>query len=146
VSDRIRFEELKMFTEEHLRFNKLLGIKVERLARGEARLEVPFREDLLGDPKGAALHGGLVSTLIDTCGATAVFSTLDSKLDQCSTVDLRVDYLRPGQGRTLAAEAKAVRIGKRIALVDIVAFHPGLEEEPIALGRAVFNIRRAHSP
>ncbi|SEU35760.1 PaaI family thioesterase [Stigmatella erecta] len=141
MSPFLPFEHIKAFTEESLTFNKLLGIQVIRAAQGEARLEVPFRPDLLGDPRRGALHGGLVATLLDTCGGTAILSLFQNVDDHFSTVDMRIDYLRPGQHQLLAAEAKVLRAGKRLSVVDIVAFHPGSEHEPVATGRALYSLR-----
>ncbi len=137
------FEQLRTFMEEQIPFNKHLGLKCIHLGDGSARLEVPFREELIGDPFRPALHGGVISTLADTCGGAAVFSLFDDLRDRTSTVDLRIDYLRPGRKETLVAEAKVIRAGNRVAVVDVVVFHASAEDEPIATAKAVYNLRRA---
>ncbi len=137
------FEIVKRFMEEHIPFNRHLGMKVTYLGEGEARLEVPFRKEFIGDPFRPALHGGVISALLDTCGGAAVFTTLQEENDRTSTVDLRVDYLRPGRKETLISEARIVRAGNRVAVVSLTAFHPGAKDAPVATGTAVYNIRRA---
>jgi uncharacterized protein (TIGR00369 family) len=134
---------VKQFMEEEIPFNKHLGMKVVHLDAGEARLEVPFREEYIGDPFRPALHGGVISALLDTCGGAAVFTTLNDVRDRTSTVDLRVDFLRPGRRETLIAEARIVRAGNRVAVVRLTAFHPGARAEPVASGTGVYTIRRA---
>ena len=57
-----------LFMEEEVPFNKYLGIKVDELREGFARLFVPFRKEFIGDARRPALHGGVISALIDTCG------------------------------------------------------------------------------
>jgi uncharacterized protein (TIGR00369 family) len=131
------------FMEEQIPFNRVLGIRVTHLGEGEARLEIPFRDELIGDPFRPAIHGGVTSALLDTCGGAAVFTQLTDVQDRISTVDLRVDYLRPGGKSTLVAEAKIVRAGNRVAVVDVKAFHPETPDEIVATGKAVYNIRRA---
>jgi uncharacterized protein (TIGR00369 family) len=135
-------EVVKQFMEEQIPFNRLIGMKVAHLGDGEARLEVPFREEFIGDPFRPALHGGVISALLDTCGGAAVFTTLKDVQDRTSTVDLRVDYLRPGRKETLIAEAWIIRAGNRVAVARLSAFHPGAQDQPVATGTAVYNVRR----
>jgi uncharacterized protein (TIGR00369 family) len=123
-------------------FNRFLGVRVAELGDGTARLELPFRAELLGNPVLETLHGGVISTLLDNCGGAAVWTQIDSG-DLVSTVDLRVDYLRPGRPEPLVGTGTVVRLGNRVGVVELRAFHPGSEAEPIAAGTGVYNIRRA---
>lgn len=124
-------------------FNAFLGIRVDELDRGFARLSIPFRGEYIGDSARPALHGGVISTLIDTAGGAAVWTTVN-RLDRVSTIDLRVDYLRPGRAETLVAEARVVRTGNRVGVVTVRAFHESAPSETVADGKAVYNIKRGH--
>jgi len=137
------FDIVKQFMEQRVPFNRILGMRLARLGRGRAVLELPFREEFIGDPFRPALHGGVISSLLDTCGGAAVFTTLSDIGDRTSTVDLRIDYLRPGRKEKLVATAEVVRAGNRVAVVSLRAYHPGGEDEPVATGTGVYNIRRA---
>ncbi len=136
------YEMLERFMQQMVPFNRHLGMRVGGLDEGRARLELPFREEFIGDPFRPALHGGLISTLVDTCGGLAVATTFQNIEDRASTVDLRVDYLRPGRMEDLIAEARVVRAGNRVAVVALSAFHPGAQEAPVASGTGVYNVRR----
>src|SRR5258708_24604735 len=57
--------------EEHVPFNRHLGIKGEMVEPGRAVLVLPVRPEFVGDPRRPALHGGVLSTLIDTAGGVA---------------------------------------------------------------------------
>jgi uncharacterized protein (TIGR00369 family) len=131
---------LENLIEQVIPFNRFLGIRAAEIDRGRVRLEVPFRDELVGDPIRQALHGGVISALADTAGGMAVWSTLDDARARVSTIDLRVDYLRPGKKETLAAEASVVRIGRRVAVVDVRCFHPSAPNESIATGKGVYNV------
>lgn len=126
--------------EQYIPFNKFLGMRVAEIDRGRVRLEIPFREELIGDPLRPALHGGVISTLADTCGGAAVWSTLDDPRMRVSTIDLRVDYLRPARLETLVSEGMIVRAGRRVGVVDIRLFHPSTPSETVATGKGVYNI------
>ncbi|WP_428261759.1 thioesterase family protein [Haliangium sp.] len=142
MSDAPNLAWIKSVMEQRIPFNRLLGIELVHIAPRVARLRVPFRDDLIGDPFRPALHGGLIATLLDTCGGAAVFTMLDDPKDRTSTVDLRVDYLRPGRPSALVAEAHVIRAGNRVAVIDAVAFHEGERDQPVATGKGVYNLRR----
>lgn len=135
-------QQVGQFMAQSVPFNAFLGIRVEALARGRARLGVPFRPEFVGDPIRPALHGGLISTLIDTCGGAAVW-TMVHPHDRISTIDLRVDYLRPGRLEPLVAEGQVIRVGNRVGVVSIRAFHPATPDETVAEGKGVYNIKRS---
>jgi uncharacterized protein (TIGR00369 family) len=134
-------EAILRFMEQNIPFNKVLGLSVSELREGFCRMEIPFREELIGDPFRPALHGGVLSALADTCGGAAVF-TLVSPLDKVATIDLRVDYLRPGRLTTVVCEGTALRVGSRVASVDMRLFHPDAPGDLIATGKGVYHVKR----
>jgi len=134
-----RPEDVLRIMEEHVPFNRYLGIVGESAACGRAVLRLPVRHDHLGDPHRPALHGGVLSSLIDTAGGVAAWSALGPN-ESVSTVDLRVDYLEPaGLGAPLRAEAELVRKGNRVCHVRVAVTQEGVL---VAEGRGVYNIHR----
>ena len=109
-----------------------------------AVLSLPVRPDHVGDPRRPALHGGVLSSLIDTAGGVAAWSALGPN-ETVSTIDLRVDFLEPaGTGAPLRAEAELVRKGNRVCHVRVAVTQNGVL---VAEGRGVYNIhRRSTSP
>ena len=128
--------------EQDIPFNRHLGIQGESVTRGRACLMLPVREEFVGDPRRPALHGGVLSALIDTAGGLAAWSVLGED-ESVSTVDLRVDYLEPaGLGAPLRAEAELVRKGNRVCHVRIALTQAGVL---VAEGRGVYNIHKRPS-
>ena len=111
--------------EEHIPFNRLLGLRGESVGVGRCVLTLAVREDFIGDPRRPALHGGVVSSLIDTAGGLAAWSAL-SPGESVSTVDLR-------------ATAALVRKGNRVCHVRIEVTQGDVL---VADGRGVYNIHR----
>jgi uncharacterized protein (TIGR00369 family) len=134
------YEALKQFMETGIPFNRLLGIKVVTLEKGHARLEIPFRDELVGDPFRPALHGGVLSALADTAGGASVWSAATDPRVRVSTIDLRVDYLRPARLEPIVADARVVRMGNRVGVADVTLFHPASEHETFATCKAVYNV------
>ena len=141
MTDNVTLEQIIRFMEQRIPFNRFLGIQVKVLQDGFARMELPFRQEFIGDPIRPALHGGVVSTLVDTCGGCAVWTRVES-LDRVATVDLRVDYLRPGPLADLACEATVVRAGNRVGVADMKLFAIEDPDRIIATGKGVYNIVR----
>lgn len=135
------------FMEEAIPFNRFLGIRVETLAAGVCVLRLPWRPELVGDPFRPAVHGGVTATLVDTAGGAACFSLLEKPTERVSTVDMRIDYLRPGANADLLCRARVIRMGNRVAVTHMEVFCGALDtpeapNTPIATGSGVYNVLR----
>jgi uncharacterized protein (TIGR00369 family) len=131
--------EILRIMEDHVPFNRLLGIRGESAGDGRGVLVLPVRPELIGDSRRPALHGGVVSALIDTAGGVAAWSALAPQ-ESLSTVDLTVDFLEPaGLGGPLRAEAELVRKGNRVCHVRVRVTQDGVL---VAEGRGVYNIHK----
>jgi uncharacterized protein (TIGR00369 family) len=134
--------------EHHIPLNHWLGLKAAEILPGRVRVELPYKAELIGNPEIPALHGGAISATLDTTGGLAVWSQA-RPMDRVSTIDLRIDYLRPGRPETLVAIAEVVRLGNRVGVTQLRAFHVGEEDRPVAAGMGVYSVRRArddHGP
>jgi uncharacterized protein (TIGR00369 family) len=134
MADETRDDEDALFSAVHelfterIPFNKLLGIQIESLSFESARIRVDFREDLVGNFLRGSLHGGVVSAVLDLAGGLVAFlsalknapgGTPQEKLEKLAnvgTIDMRVDYLRPGTGRHFLASAYLLRSGNKVAV------------------------------
>jgi uncharacterized protein (TIGR00369 family) len=132
---------LRQVAEELIPFNKFLGVRVGLIERGHVELELPFRDELIGDPVKQAMHGGVISTLADASGGIAIWGAVENPSARVSTIDLRIDYLRPGRSETLVCEAVAVRVGRSVGVADMRLFHPSARGEVIATGKGVYAIK-----
>ena len=134
---------LKRVMEEHIAFNKHLGLKVESFDPAAPKLRFEMRPELVGDPSRQILHGGVISATLDVAGGFAIMLSLagESEVTPTSfpnmgTIDLRVDYLRPGRGKYFVATARVVRKGSRIAVTHMELHNDA--GELIATGGAAY--------
>jgi uncharacterized protein (TIGR00369 family) len=102
---------------------------------------LPFRPELVGDPRHNRWHGGILSALIDSAGGAAAITTMVSEKDQVSSIDLRVDFMKAGKPMDVLAEGRVVKDGNSVLFAQMKVWH---EEtgEVIAEGRGVFRVRR----
>jgi uncharacterized protein (TIGR00369 family) len=132
-------EQILHVMEHVIPFNRLLGIRGESVGKGQAVLVMPVKPEHVGDVRRPALHGGVLSSLIDVAGGLAAWSVLGND-ESVSTVDLRVDYLEPaGLGADLRAEGELIRKGNRVCHVRVAVTQAGVL---VAEGRGVYNIHR----
>lgn len=116
-----------------------LGIEVVSIERGagKAVLRQPWRPELIGDPEREVVHGGVITTLLDTLGGMCTFAAGKMLMPQ-ATLDLRIDYLRPSRPRLdLIAEGHCYRVTRHIAFVRGHC-HQGDTADPIAQMTATF--------
>ncbi|MEM7551321.1 MAG: hotdog fold thioesterase [Bacteroidota bacterium] len=131
----------KHIIEEYIPFHKILGIELLEMENGFASFFIPFKPELVGDPRTNRIHGGVISTAMDAAGGAAGMTTLGSEKDQISTIDIRVDYLYPGKPEAIITEGRIVRDGKNVIFTKMNAHHPK-SKEIIAEGRAVYRVKR----
>src|SRR6185436_8533446 len=117
----------KEVIEQFIPMHVLLGVKLVEIRAGFAKLCVPFRPELVGDPRSNALHGGVIALALDSVGGAAAMTTLLSQEDKLSTIDMRVDYLRPGKPLDFFVEGELVRSGNRIIVTRMIAYHDSAE-------------------
>ena len=112
--------------ERRITFNQTLGLSIESVKAPEPRIHFSMRPELVGHFLYGRLHGGVISATLDAMGGLALMVAIgekhcDENTDQIlqrfakmGTIDLRVDYLRPGVGKAFTASAEVTRLGGRI--------------------------------
>jgi uncharacterized protein (TIGR00369 family) len=100
-------------------FPKLLGIEIDEIQEGRARLSVEVRKDLL--QLQGVMHGGAIASLIDTAVAFAIVgaSTPDQRF---TTVEMKVNYLSAIREGRVIADARLIRNGRRIVVAECDVF------------------------
>ena len=110
-------------------FNQLLGLEIDELSDEHAQLSFRMRDELVGNYTRNILHGGVISATLDVTAGLMAFlgvakrirsHSLEEKMERFSrlgTIDMRVDYLRPGAGEFFVATARVKRSGNRIAVI-----------------------------
>jgi uncharacterized protein (TIGR00369 family) len=83
-------------------------------------VRLPFRYDLTND--GTFYHGGVVASVIDTCGALAAWSNHDfNKGMRASTISMSVQYVGACRKSDLICRATAIKRGKELIFTEITA-------------------------
>ena len=94
---------------------------------------LPYQEKLIGNPTLPALHGGVIAGFAETAAILHLNQTLrGAKLPK--GIDFSIDYLRSGRPEETFARCEVVRVGSRVALVQVRCWQQD-PERPIATAR-----------
>ena len=118
---------VKKIFEEMIVFNRILGLKITSIEPHQVRARIDMRDDLVGHYAYNRVHGGVISAGLDGLGGLAVMVAIGARhidesvaqrlqrFSKLGTIDLRVDYLRPGIGEWFELRAEVMRLGSRVA-------------------------------
>ncbi len=132
IARQIEFEPefvagLKHIFEDLITFNQVLGLKIASISPGKVVAHIAMKPDLVGHFSFNRVHGGVISAGLDAMGGVAVMSAIGARhMDEpplqrlhrfakLGTIDLRIDYLRPGIGERFELRAEVMRLGSRVA-------------------------------
>ena len=124
---------------EHIPHCRRLGMTVEQVGPRTARVRLPYRDELVGDPVRRVVFGGVITTLLDHASGLAVFCSLE-ELRAIATLDLRIDYLRAAEpGLDLVGEAQCYKLTTHVAFVRAIAWERE-QADPFASCLATFMV------
>lgn len=115
--------------ENRIAFNRLLGLKILSIGSDEASIRLDMREEFIGNYARGILHGGVISAALDATAGLVAYSELASdssgmnrderlaRFSRVGTIDMRVDFLRPGRGQYFISSARTLRKGSRVAVI-----------------------------
>ena len=120
-------EGLKRIFEEGIVFNKTLGLKITSILPQRVTARIDMRHELVGHYTYNRIHGGVISAGLDAMGGLAVMAAIGARhmdespqerlhrFSKLGTIDLRIDYLRPGISEHFELRAEVMRLGSRVA-------------------------------
>jgi uncharacterized protein (TIGR00369 family) len=118
---------LKQIFEEKIVFNQVLGLKIVSLMPERVIGRIDMKHELVGHFAYNRIHGGVISAGLDAMGGLAVMAAIGARhMDEppaqrlhrfakLGTIDLRIDYLRPGISEHFELRAEVLRLGSRVA-------------------------------
>jgi uncharacterized protein (TIGR00369 family) len=93
----------------------LLGFTLTSVGDGEATIELKV-DERLANPMGT-LHGGVLCDIADAAMGMAFASTLGEG-ETFTTLELKINFLRPVWSGTLQARGRVVKAGRTVGLVE----------------------------
>jgi uncharacterized protein (TIGR00369 family) len=133
-SEQTRMALVQAFVP-HSPHAQALGISIEAIETDRAELLMPFKEELV--TMGDVVHGGAISTLLDTAATVAAWATDEvPESPSGATVALSINFISAARSCDLRAEARVVRRGRKLSFCEMDARDP--DGELIANGIATY--------
>jgi uncharacterized protein (TIGR00369 family) len=127
-------EQLEAFLSR-VPYIRFLGMQAE-LAGDEMTAILPASPHLIGNTYLQALHGGVIGAFLEMT-ALAQLSIAEPTRRMPKTIDVTIEYLRPGRALTAYARADLRKVGRRIANVHVEAWQED-RHKPFAALRGHF--------
>ena len=116
-------------------YMNFLGMTAD-LAGDEMTAILPFAPHLVGNLTIPALHGGVIGAFLEMT-ALCQLAVREPLRRQPKTIDVTIEYLRPGRAQTTYARADVRKVGRRIANVHVEAWQDH-RASPVAALRGHF--------
>jgi uncharacterized protein (TIGR00369 family) len=127
-------EQLEAFLQR-VPYVRFLGMRAE-LSGDEMTAILPAAPHLVGNTFLQALHGGVIGAFLEMT-ALAQLSVTQGSTKVHKTIDVTIEYLRPGRPLTTYARADLRKVGRRVANVHVEAWQDA-RDQPIAFLRGHF--------
>ena len=97
-------------------FWALLGMELLEIKKGWAIVRLPV-EDKLTNAIGL-VHGGAIFSAADSAVGMALVG-MTNRDENISTLEMKINYMKPVKGREIMAEAKIIHRGSQTAIGDV---------------------------
>lgn len=79
-----------------LRHCQVLGLQVHSASSAGLTVILPYSEKIVGNPETGVIHGGAITSLMDTACGMSTLCVLP-EFEVCPTLDLRIDYMHAAE-------------------------------------------------
>lgn len=114
-------------------FWSFMGMEPVRVTPTEAELKISLKPHHFQTFK--VVHGGVFASIIDAAVGAMVVAQMTEE-QKMATIELKVNYLKPGLGGDITAKAKRIGNSKRVVVGEVEVVNN--EGELLALGIATY--------
>lgn len=120
-----------------VRHCQVLGLEFSSFEDSKLTLKLPYSQSIVGNPDTGVIHGGALTTLMDTaCGFVIPISLNEFQI--CPTLDLRIDYMTAAQPRLpVYGSSEIYRVTENVIFSRGIAYQNDIDK-PIAHCVATF--------
>lgn len=147
ISTRVLAMVAEVF-DQRIPFHQLIGLRIEHYDLDGVEVTVEMKPELIGNIHQQILHGGVTASVLDVVGGLTAFAgvvasredwqedELRSRLLTLGTIDMRVDYLRPGRGQKFTGTGQVIRSGNKVSVCRMELHNE--QGEHIAFGTGTY--------
>jgi uncharacterized protein (TIGR00369 family) len=136
VRAEITIADFDAIIREDLPWPYETGMHAEAIDRGRAALRLPFRPSMLRP--GGVVSGPIIMALADACMFAVVLSAI-GKVKLAVTTSFSINFLYGASPADLLAEGTMLRLGKRLAVMQVTVHSEG-HQEPVAYATGTYSL------
>lgn len=133
---RLSVPEFQSLIDQELPLVRLFGIRTESIADGGAVLRMHFNPDLIRP--GGTIAGPALMALADATLYAVVLGMI-GRVELAVTTSLNINFLRKPPPADVIAEGRILKLGKRLAVGEVLLLSAELEE-PVAHVTGTYSI------
>lgn len=133
---RISLDEFQALLDAELPMTKLFGVTTEAIGEGSCRMRLAYSSDLIRP--GGTIAGPAMMALADACMYGVVLSQI-GRVALAVTTNFNINFLRKPANTDLLAEGSSIKLGKRLAVMEVSLFSEG-DGELVAHATGTYSI------
>ena len=117
---------------------KMLEMQIKNIDDKKLTVEMPYSQQIIGNPDTGVIHGGAITTLIDSSMGLSVPIGLGGFSNFAPTLDLRIDYMTAAKpNKSVFSCAETYRVTSNVVFTRAIAYQDNINT-PIANAVASF--------
>lgn len=133
---KMTIEEFNILLAEEMPFALEAGLSLDKMKNGEANMTLPYDASMLRP--GGTISGPSMMMLADACMYAVVLSMI-GRVALAVTTNFNINFLRKPSPGDISAEGKIIKLGKRLAVIQVTLFSDN-EDEPVAHATGTYSI------
>ena len=113
-----------------------MGLYAEKIGDGTASLRLPFRDDMVRP--GGSIAGPAIMELADATMYAALMGRIGA-VKMAVTTSFNMNFLRLPRPADLIAEGRVIKVGKRLAVMEVTVFSDG-GRDPVAHATGTYSV------
>ena len=132
----ITVDDFNRIMEQELSWAHDIGMRAQSIGDGEAVIRLGFADEMLRP--GGTVAGPFMMALADAAMYAAVMGKL-GVVKMAVTSNLNINFLHRPHPGALLAEARALKVGKRLAMLDVIIYSEN-HDEPVAHATGTYSV------
>ncbi|MCW8914732.1 MAG: PaaI family thioesterase [Magnetovibrio sp.] len=137
---RITSDDFNKIVAEEMPWAHEVGFVADRLGPGEAICRLPYSDSFLRP--GGTVSGPTMMMLADATMYAVVLSAI-GHVPLAVTTNFNINFLRKPSQNDLVAEGKAIKVGRRLAIMEVTIFSKS-DHDPVAHATGTYSIPPDH--
>jgi len=133
---KVSSEEFNLILEQELQWASDMGMRLEQMEAGRAVMRLPYLPS--STRPGGTISGPHMMMLADAC-MYAVVLGLIGKVKLAVTTNFNINFLRKPMETDLLAEGSIIKLGKRLAVLEVSVMTAG-DDELVAHATGTYSI------